>query len=394
VASFIALDFVCWVVLSAVQHARRDDNRAVESAYPEIPWLRDYYIVYDDEVQTQWRPYVHYVMRGMKSVFINIDDNGIRATWNPRPRASSVVRPIRIFMFGGSTTFGDNARDDYTIPSLLSKHLAAEMTTPVEVTNFGQEGYANTQEALLLGSQVRMGNIPDIAIFYDGANEVGTAFENHAAGGLYDEGTFSQLNLLRPEHRFKLSAYSVYSLLRYSEVGITATLFAEKLAPYWWRGFRTRLANYRRSQSSSATERLADSVASTYLFNISAVESLTKRYRIRGVFFWQPVLFEKERLSSFERSVEEEQERTFPGYESFFIQTYRRLRTLNSEEHVVDLSRVFTGLGESYYTDIAHTIEAGNEVVVKAMLPHVTELLQDKEWLAGRRNVNSNQPNR
>ncbi|HKD68187.1 MAG TPA: hypothetical protein VKB84_15180 [Candidatus Binataceae bacterium] len=396
IAILVSLNLVCWFFLSPIVHARRDDNPAVERAYPEIPWLREYYIIYNDGVRTQWRPYVHYMMQELKSSFINIDNKGIRATWNPRSGASSAVRPIRVFMFGGSTMFGDNARDDYTIPSFLSKYLAAQgMAMSVQVTNYGQEGYANTQEALLFEDEVRTGKVPDIVIFYDGANDVATAFENDAAGGIYDEDTFSQLDLLRPEHRFRLAGYSAYSLIRFTDAGIMASLLAEKLAPNW--GWFERRGKCARSQSSSSTlddERLTADVVRTYLFNVNAVEALAQRSGIRTLFFWQPVLFEKDRLSAFERSVEADEKRKCSGYAPFFIESYRKLRELDSQRRIVDLSRIFAGSAKSFYTDVAHLIEPGNEVVAKAMLPYVTHLLQDKEWLASRRNMNPYQPDR
>ena len=89
-------------------------------------------------------------------------------------------------MFGGSTTFGDGARDDYTVSSWLQKILD---DTPycTEVTNFGQEGYVSSQELLLLLEQLRIKNTPDLVVFYDGINDSETAWLEGRAGVTWDE---------------------------------------------------------------------------------------------------------------------------------------------------------------------------------------------------------------
>ena len=57
----------------------------------------------------------------------------------------------------------------------------------VEVTNFGQIGYVSTQEALLLFEQLRKGNVPDFAVFYDGVNDTFAAWQSGTAGIPNDE---------------------------------------------------------------------------------------------------------------------------------------------------------------------------------------------------------------
>lgn len=75
---------------------------AVISAYPEIPWLRDYYAV--DNYSVRWHPYVYFLMIPMKNPYMNIDEQGVRRTRNaPRGASTSPVRSLRIFIFGGST---------------------------------------------------------------------------------------------------------------------------------------------------------------------------------------------------------------------------------------------------------------------------------------------------
>ena len=111
-----------------------------------------------------------------KLVHVDVDAQGLpkRRTVNVGPSAKSSV--IRIFTFGGSTTFGYNVSDEHTWSSYLSSLLnqRAEMLgqdVRVEVTNYGRGYYYTTQEVLLLMSLLRRGQRPHLVIFLDGVNE-------------------------------------------------------------------------------------------------------------------------------------------------------------------------------------------------------------------------------
>ena len=71
-------------------------------------------------------------------------------------------------MFGGSTMWGAGARDDYTIPSFLSKMLTQAFPGRIRVVNYGRSGFVSTQERILLFQALQHGCRPQIAIFYPG----------------------------------------------------------------------------------------------------------------------------------------------------------------------------------------------------------------------------------
>ena len=126
-----------------------------------------------DESHVYWR------RAPISGKYVNIDADGLRKTWNP---PGLPEQPIRIFMFGGSTTWGTGSRDEYTIPSQLSKILAQRFGPRVEVVNYGEGGYVNTQELIRFLKEIERGNVPQIAIFYDGYNDVFSAFQNGIGG--------------------------------------------------------------------------------------------------------------------------------------------------------------------------------------------------------------------
>ena len=82
--------------------------------------------------------------------------------------------PVKeIFLFGGSTTMGMHVADKDTYASYLAKHLnlADSNSFHYVVFNYGRIGHTPTQEVMLFYDLLRMGRIPDLAIFMDGLNK-------------------------------------------------------------------------------------------------------------------------------------------------------------------------------------------------------------------------------
>jgi nucleotide-binding universal stress UspA family protein len=109
--------------------------------------------------------------------------DGIRDTYQ-------VADPVfTIWLFGGSTAFGFGQRDDFTIASQMVK-LAEERGVQIEVVNFGVSGYVNWQEVDRFAAALEKGPAPDLALFFDGANESALAIEREAYGLLDPADTY------------------------------------------------------------------------------------------------------------------------------------------------------------------------------------------------------------
>jgi lysophospholipase L1-like esterase len=152
-------------------------------AYEEVPAeyaaevLDDFFalasrgFVYQPWVQFAEPPHIG------KRVSVRLDQCGfpMRGTVNPVP--DKPARPLlRVFTFGGSTTFGYNVSDEHTWPSWLSKLLnerAREdgLDVQVEVSNYGRGYYDSSQELVLLIDLLKHGHRPSLVIFMDGVNE-------------------------------------------------------------------------------------------------------------------------------------------------------------------------------------------------------------------------------
>ena len=163
-------------------------------AYDDRSWLMTGFHELQGPAGLRWEPFTYWRYKPFSGRYVNLGTNGLRHTWN-----TPAAEPVEIWVFGGSTTWGTGARDDYTIPSALSKMLAQAFPARVHITNYGTTGYVNTQEMIFLFRELQQGRRPNIAIFYDGINDTYTAFQNRVAGVSSNEyNRVEEFNILRP----------------------------------------------------------------------------------------------------------------------------------------------------------------------------------------------------
>lgn len=316
--------------------------------YRDQAWAAEYWREEDLTSQNtfaDWHAYVYWRRKPYQGKYINIDANGLRQTWNKT--AAPSPSQIKIFMFGGSAMWGTGARDEFTIPSWLSKKLQ-ERNVDVWVTNFGEGGYVSTQEVIALMLELQKGNVPDVVIFYDGANDIFSAFQQGVAGLPQNEynrvQSFNQLNW-RGE-------------------------IVEKLALY--RAARGLVSAVQGRPLPQDDARLAEATVEVYFNNRQLVTALAKEYGFTALFYWQPTLYTKPRLSVWER-----QERNRYGEAGFFQRTYQafaqRLHMLPLE-NVYDLSNAFDAEPGTVFIDAFHISEAGNARIADLMIQTLPRL--------------------
>jgi lysophospholipase L1-like esterase len=333
--------------------------------YPGQSWVHPYMSELGGALHEQWRSYVYWRSRPYRGSFINIDGHGIRQTWNGSP-ASSPNR-LKIFMFGGSTMWGWGSRDEFTIASLTSKRLAKQLTSTPWVVNYGEPGYVSTQEVITLMLELRQGNIPDIAIFYDGVNDAWSAFQNGVAGIPQNE--FNRVTEFNARDRLNVRGG-----------------FLEKLGLY--RFTRSVAGGLGRSESTGSAQRrsrdsaLVGDTVDVYFANVKLVNALAREFGFRTVFFWQPTMYSKKVLSPEEDRWRREGEgrsgrttRAFADdYRAFDAAFKRRLQS-GQVANVYDLSGIFERDPRTIFIDRFHVSEVGNETVAGAIADVVRRLV-------------------
>jgi hypothetical protein len=311
--------------------------------YQAQDWSRAYW----DEhmaVADHWdyQPYIEWRTRPAQGEYINVDANGIRRT----PGSNCGPDTFRIFMFGGSTVWGYGAPDWGTIPA----YVQAELSGDVCVVNYADVGYNSTQSLIKLIGELQRGNVPDMAIFYDGANEVTAAYTSGRPGAHF---YFNQFEVaiqgnpafMSPEGGVAspwldlLEQTNTYRLLRNTPPAMPEPIFP----PY--------------------SDDFVSAIVDVYLTNMHAGVLLAEDYDFDFLAFWQPLLVLNE-----EQVTEEEQRFLWEmpwGLPELFKLVYPKIQSV---ENIHDLTHVLDDHEGSVWIDFNHLSPLGNERVVEEML--------------------------
>ncbi len=140
------------------------DPRSALPNYRNIEWAQKHFQEFN-ELRSEYKSYIGWRRLPFKGETINIDKNGIRYT----PQSESVTdNSLTVAFLGGSTMWGTGVNDENTIPAFFSKISHGRYRT----VNLGESNYRAFQGFIFLKQQIDKGLQPDIAIAYDGVNEV------------------------------------------------------------------------------------------------------------------------------------------------------------------------------------------------------------------------------
>lgn len=315
-------------------------------------------------LKLSWEPYTCWRFEPCDGEFVNVDATGRRRTWNP-PLAEGAGKPTRLFLFGGSTLWGFGARDEHTIPSELSRLLAAHPSGPIEVENFAVPGYVTEQALLVLERQLKENNVPNVVIFYGGFNDALAALVNQRAGApLWDQ---------------------------YYRVGTLASFWLRSATYASGRdlacqlGLREQVAN---AAPRDEFDHLAEETARALTKTRSLVDHLARAYGFRAIFFWQPNVHDKPALTQREAVFAAPDARlSLGGFEYFTVgndardflllarAAARRSADAVPGSPLVDLSAAFADHSDAVFLDRCHLTERGNVLLAEQMLPHILKLL-------------------
>jgi lysophospholipase L1-like esterase len=260
---------------------------------------------------------------------------------------------------------GMGARDEQTIPSVLA-HRLRELGRCVAVTNYGQLGHNSTQEAITLQQLLKAGQRIDIAVFYDGINEMACAEQTRRADGLFNEARRrAEFNLLHPERRKDLIVAALLA---------AAPRTLRRLRQWTGLPLRGPVPVLEADLSRVDLERLASEVIAAYAANLRLIRLLAREYGFQPIFFWQPVITTKKQKTDDEQHWEGD----YTGdparrrllYEKIIAERRSRPELVKASD-AIDLSGLFDDWTDPVYIDLYHLSEAGNAAVAEAMLPTV-----------------------
>ncbi|QRM89030.1 hypothetical protein FG167_07200 [Lacinutrix sp. WUR7] len=297
-------------------------------------------------IEMQWTPYLHYSHKPFQGKFNTINNLGQRKT--TQHKVNDTLAPIKIFCFGGSTMYGIGTTDETTIPSILSNLLIkAFPDTNFEITNFGVQGYQRDMEAIQLSQEVLKNNIPDIAIFLDGVNEVLAAFNNNDAG--------IPTNAFNRNMEFNtIRSYSKRTQL------FLKSSYTYRFVQY----LRKKIATPKKSIDVTS---LSKKIAANYRNHIIYSDPISANYNFKVFNFFQPTIFTKHILTDFEKT--EKENASFK--EALYEETYKIIledSILKNTDSFIDLHLAFDNNSNTLFTDFCHTEEKGNTILAQEMV--------------------------
>ena len=333
-----------------------DKNTQIPDSYVNVDWYKEY----TEEISTifynvAWSSYVYWKTEPFKGKYININHDSTRKTWTPASMSHKSHYNMRIFMFGGSTLWGWGARDDFTIPSLVRKILYDEYKIDAEIINFGEMGYVSTQEVIRLIRELQRQNLPSLVIFYDGLNDVFSTLQPGQTGtsGLpYNE--FKRSN----EYKYNIIEKIIHSYMSHSNLHYVINRFLIH-EPF----------KELKQLTPSQLNKIADDTISVYKENIKIVKALSNFYGFKTLFYWQPTLFTKNDLTSYERKLENTHSYAHPLYKII----NKKIEDIENEG-IYNISYILSNYKCSFYVDPWHIDEKGNQIIAKKIAEDIHAL--------------------
>jgi len=312
--------------LADVELPPATDPRAGATAYGGADWVDRYFAEFE-ALGYGYVPFIGPRVEPVAGRYINSAD-GVRRSYQP-----AGTNAVEVWFFGGSTMWGEGQRDEYTIPSFVSRLAEAE-GVPLRVVNYGERGYTAYQEWLLFEQELSAHGAPDLVLFYDGINEIGTQME--APQGPSGQPTVYQLDAA-------LGALESAPALPGGGAFDQAGLWARYRETSGLHKLLRRLG-IDPAGAEEASGDLADAVenaADIYHRSVELQRDVARRFGVPIINYWQPG----------------------PVYPAYLDLTERLPRG------VVDLSETFSEADaeDRVFIDGGHTNELGARLVAEAM---------------------------
>jgi lysophospholipase L1-like esterase len=351
-AVLFLLNLVAGVLLQAagLGEPRGTDPRVSTAAHRGEAWVPEFYREFEESNGRRYAGFVIWRRLDYAGKHINIE-SGIRQSY--QSTALSGRRPLEVFFFGGSTMWGTGNRDLHTIPSAFAR-LAEADGIPVRVTNYGESGYVSWQEVVLLSQLCASGQVPDLAVFYDGVNDMFVQVQQPT-----DQ--FVPQNFERLRNRFEKADDLRSTLARFSAAHIAFRHFMSLL-----RSEDTRLMEV--EDLSSSVDELAANTARLHDRAMEHARRMGEAYGFQVASFWQPCVYTKNRVHDGEEPMLEE---FGPG-----IGTLYKAVSARVNRKTLAITDALDRVDGPVMVDWCHTNESGAGAVAATIYERVKPLLE------------------
>jgi len=312
----------------------------------------------------EYHPFLGWLTRPIKTEHIQVNKEGIRHTTNID---SNDIQKQAIYTFGGSTMWGVFVPDNQTIPSYISQKLN-DPNPKFTIVNYAQIAHNSNQELIYLTLLLKEGKIPNVAIFYDGCNDL---FVNRVPGKqttmLYENRIKSLLGnmwrFINPDpiiNQSLLNGNLLRDAIRYIPKYIKLIHY-----PYM---LLTRIFQKSTNTADDAEKNfinpIPERIAQTYAQNALMIEALSRAYNFRYLLAWQPIIFTKAAKSADEKALLT-YDKMHP--ELLYRLATRRLREMELKKFY-DLTNIFDKIDQSIFIDECHVTPQGNQIIAEKLV--------------------------
>jgi len=307
-------------------------------------------------------PYVGWRRAPFKGKTIEVDHNGIRVT----PGADCSAKSFKIFTFGASEMWGTGSPNWGTIAAHLQTGFEKLRQGPVCVTNFAESAYVSLQNIIMLLMQLRVGDVPDLVLFYSIADNVYAAYQSGRVGTLENNDQIAArfegrrepdtfIDRIRSTHSYKFIDMLMGKL----------TIANAKAKP-----IPSQLITYESMGIDPAT--LSELLVEEYFENYKIVSALSQKYGFKYFYFLPPmVALGSKPLTSEEQEMKRRVEGEAALYK-LFAAVYQTIeREAPKYQNFYSLVHIFDSYDSLVFIDESHFTPVGNQLIAERMLDEI-----------------------
>lgn len=347
------------------------------------PFMRDtYWREETASARVNWAPWILWRRPAFTGETINVDENGVRATWRPDGVPPGATKKT-VWMFGGSTMWGSGAVDWETIPSQLNKALFAAGVY-AEVINFGETGFVTSQELVFLLRLLSERERPDLVIFYDGFNDVFTSYQQRLPGLSSNEHNRRfdfEITRARPGVKARETFYFLFARLKpvveRFQTGLGRIMGYETKPD----GTYTPINHGAYPLTDEERDRLAQGTVDYYSANLDHAKTICESRGIAFLGYWQPWILHKNTRTRDEERIFDSLDLLLPGLKEFALVVEDKLAkdAIATRPGFKNLSNAFADDGTEHFYDWVHIDGQGNRVVAELMAKDAKEVLNQEK---------------
>ena len=314
--------------------------------FATVPWGARFWREFSESGPQRYEPYALWRHRKFQGSLLQVAADGERRT----PGAKCTPGALTVFVLGGSVAWGLGLPDSLTIPAFMQSELAQRRATDVCVRNLAELAYVSTQEIITLVRELQKGHVPQIVVFFDGANDPYATYRFGQPGAHFDQEDIAA----KVEGRQQVSGARLW--LRSSKLYQLVAAVAKPKAP----------TQQRRDAVRRDSTGVAEEVIQVYRRNEEVVWGLARQYGFTPYFFWQPMIYSSHKtLTADEKRVLSLRDE---AYRDVFLSTYGLAKGMRADSNFRYLGDLFDAVSEPIFVDAVHLTQEGNAITARRIV--------------------------